>query len=215
MQGRWDGYLIAALCLALLSPLTLLVWGAASNALGANPVETLIRQLGVWGLRYLILGLAITPAAKIFRRPRLTRLRRPIGLVAFGYILLHLLSYSLIDKQLDWAVIGKDIVKRPYITIGMAAFTLLIPLAVTSFNAMIRRIGASVWRRLHSLVYLIVPLGALHYLLLVKADYRPPLIYGAVLVILLGWRVWAWVKRRRENLHRASSRGIEKAALRG
>ena len=179
-----------AVWLALLAPMALLAWGAVTNDLGANPVERLIRQLGVWGLRFLILGLAITPAARIFRQPRLIRYRRTVGLFAFSYILLHLVSYAVIDHRLDWSTIGKDIVKRPYITIGMAAFALLIPLAVTSTNWMIRKLGPLRWRRLHSLIYVIVPAGVVHYFLLVKADRTSPLIYGGLVLALLGWRLW-------------------------
>lgn len=210
-----DRLLVAAACLAMLTPLALLIWGAATNDLGANPVETLIRQLGVWGLRFLILGLAISPAARLFRAPRLIRFRRPVGLVAFSYILLHLVSYGLIDKQLDWEVIVKDILKRPYITIGMAAFALLIPLTATSFNAAIRKIGFRRWRGLHALIYLIVPAGVVHYLLLVKADHRPPLIYGALVLLLLGWRVWDQLGKRRGNPGRSTSRTMENPASHG
>ncbi len=191
-----DRLVYAAVWLACLAPLLWLAWQAYDGALGANPIERLIRQLGVWGLRLLLVGLAITPLARILRQPRLIRFRRTIGLFAFTYVLLHLSTYIGVDQFFDWRAIGKDIAKRPYITIGMTAFVLLVPLAVTSTNWAIRKLGPLRWRKLHRLIYLIVPLGVVHYYLLVKADHRPPLIYGAVLALLLGWRVWAWARRR-------------------
>jgi sulfoxide reductase heme-binding subunit YedZ len=188
---------IAFICLLCLLPLLWLIWRGYNGDLGVNPIETIIRQLGVWGLRLLIVGLAITPVVRIFKQPRLIRWRRPIGLFAFAYILLHLTSYIGIDQYFDWGAIWKDIVKRPYITFGMIGFVLLIPLAVTSFNAAIKAIGGRVWRNLHKLIYVIVPLGVLHYFLLAKADKTMPLIYGAILLILLGWRLFEGAKRRR------------------
>lgn len=190
-----DRLIYAAVWLACLSPALWLVWRIFAGDLGTNPIETLIRQLGVWGLRLLLVGLAITPAARLLRRPRLIRFRRTVGLFAFSYILLHLSTYIGVDQFFDWRAIGKDIVKRPYITIGMTAFLLLIPLAATSFDGAIRRLGPVRWRRLHRLIYLIVPLGVVHYYLLVKADHRPPLVYGAIAAALLGWRLREALRR--------------------
>lgn len=186
-----DGIVIWAVSLACLLPLLWLVWRGYQGELGANPIEKVIRNLGVWGLRLLIIGLTITPLARILKQPRLIRVRRPIGLFAFGYIVLHLSTYIGVDQYFDWHAIWKDILKRPFITIGMAAFVMLIPMAATSFNAAIRRLGPLNWRRLHRLIYLIVPMGVVHYFLLVKADHRPPLIYGAIVVLLLGYRAVA------------------------
>ena len=186
----------AAVWLGCFAPLAWLAWRAFSGDLGANPIETLIRQIGVWGLRLLLVGLAITPAARILKKPRLVRFRRTVGLFAFSYICLHLLTYIGVDLFFDWGQLWKDILKRPFITLGMAAFVLLIPLAVTSTNGMIRRLGRMNWQRLHWLVYLIVPLGVAHYYLLVKADHRPPLVYAGILTVLMGWRFWdAWGRR--------------------
>ncbi len=186
-----DNLVYAAVWLACFAPVVWLAWRGFTGDLGANPIETLIRQLGVWGLRLLILGLAITPAARIFRQPRLTRFRRTIGLFAFAYIVLHLFSYVGVDLFFDWNQLWKDILKRPFITLGMLAFVLLIPLAATSTNGWVIRMGRAAWSRLHWLIYVIVPLGVIHYYLLVKADHRPPIVYGAILAVLLGWRVWA------------------------
>lgn len=189
--------------LACFAPLLWLAWRGYSNDLGANPIDKLIRELGVWGLRLLIVGLAITPAARLLRQPRLIRFRRTIGLFAFAYVLLHLTNYVVTDQWFDWAAIGKDILKRPFITVGMAAFVLLVPLAVTSTNWALRKLGPVRWRKLHRLTYVIVPLGVIHYLMLVKADQQPPLIYGAIVAVLLGWRLWDGLRKRRAA--RASS----------
>ena len=191
-----DALVLWAVSLACLAPLVWLAWRGYQGDLGANPIEKIIRNLGVWGLRLLIVGLTITPLARLLRRPRLIRVRRPIGLIAFGYIVLHLSTYIGVDQYFDWAAIWKDILKRPFITIGMAAFLLLIPMAATSFNAAIRWLGAQRWRGLHRLIYLIVPMGVVHYYLLVKADHRPPLIYGGIVLLLLGWRAVAAFGRR-------------------
>jgi len=193
-----DNLVYAAVWVACLAPLLWLAWRAFSGDLGANPIETLVRQIGVWGLRLLLLGLAITPAARIFNQPRLVRFRRTIGLFAFSYVCLHLLTYVGVDLFFDWGQLWKAILKRPFITLGMAAFVLLIPLAVTSTNGMIKRLGRATWQRIHWLIYLIVPLGVAHYYLLVKADHRPPLVYAAIVAVLMGWRFWdAWGRRAR------------------
>lgn len=191
-----DALVIWAVSLACLVPLIWLLWRGYQGELGANPIEKVIRNLGVWGLRLLIVGLTITPLARILKQPRLIRVRRPIGLFAFSYIVLHLSTYIGIDQYFDWAAIWKDILKRPFITIGMAAFVLLIPMAATSFNAAIRWLGPQKWRGLHRLIYLIVPMGVVHYYLLVKADHRPPLIYGGIVLLLLAWRAGAALRRR-------------------
>ena len=185
-----DNLVYGLVWLACFAPLVWLAWRGVMGDLGANPIEKLIRELGVWGLRLLLVGLAITPAARILKKPRLVRFRRTIGLFAFSYIVLHLFSYIGVDLFFDWAQLWKDIVKRPFITLGMLGFVLLIPLAVTSTNGWVIRMGRVAWSRLHRLVYVIVPLGVAHYYLLVKADHRPPIIYGVVFVALMAWRVW-------------------------
>jgi len=191
-----DNLVYALVWLACFAPLVWLAWKGFNGDLGANPIEKLIRQLGVWGLRLLLVGLAITPAARIFKQPRLARFRRTVGLFAFSYIVLHLCSYLGVDLFFDFSQLWKDILKRPFITLGMLGFVLLIPLAVTSTNGWVIRMGRAAWQRLHWLIYLIVPLGVAHYYLLVKADHRPPLIYAAILTVLMGWRLWdAWTRR--------------------
>lgn len=192
-----DRLFYAGVWAACFAPILWLAWRLLSGDLGANPIEALIRQLGVWGLRFVLLSLAITPAARLLRQPRLIRFRRTVGLFAFAYVLLHWGAYVGVDQLFDWAAVLKDIYKRPFITIGMTAFVLLIPLAVTSTNAAIRKLGPVRWRRLHRLIYVIAPLGVLHYYMLVKADHRPPLIYAGVLALLLGYRLWEWRRKRR------------------
>jgi len=182
---RLAPWLVALACML---PLAHLVWRGFHNELGVNPIDTLIDQLGVWALRLFIATLAISPFARLLRMPWLIRLRRPLGLAAFMYVLLHLSTYVGVDQFFDWRAIVKDIVKRPFITLGMIAFLCAVPLAITSANAMVRRLGPRAWRSLHRLAYAIPMLGVAHYYLLVKADHRPPLIYAAILALLLAAR---------------------------
>lgn len=192
-RDRFVGWLIGALCAA---PAIWLIYRLLHNDLGANPVEALVRQSGVLALRLLLVTLLVTPVAKLTRQPWIIRHRRTIGLWAFAMVLMHLSSYLFIDKEMDWTEIGKDILKRPYITIGMAAFLALIPLAITSLDRIRRSMGPRRWKRLHQAMYLIVPAGVLHYYLLVKADHRPPLVYAGIAALLLGWRAWGFYAKR-------------------
>jgi len=176
--------------LTCLSPVIWLVYGVFAGTLGANPIETILRDLGDWTLRFLLLGLAISPLRRLSGWAWVMRYRRMIGLFAFFYGVLHLSIYIGIDHFFDWATIWKDIVKRPYITIGMTALVLLTPLAVTSPKIMVRKLGGARWKKLHKLVYPIAIMGVVHFYLLVKADVREPLIYGAILLILLGERLY-------------------------
>ncbi len=204
MTKRWKDRLISLLVwLLCAAPLFLLVAQGIMGGLTANPIEYVLRELGVWALRFLCVTLAITPAAKLLKMAVLMRYRRRVGLWAFAYVCLHLTTYLGIDQMFDWPTIGKDIAKRPYITIGMAAFVLLVPLAITSVNRIRKRIGARRWKRLHQLIYLIAPMGVVHYYLLVKADHRPPLIYGAVVALLLAYRVFQAASRARRGKARA------------
>lgn len=181
---------------ACLIPFALLARKVLNDDLGANPVETLNRYTGDWTLRFLLITLAVTPLRQLAGRPYLVRFRRMLGLFAFFYVCLHFLSWSWIDKVFDWDEIVKDVIKRPFITLGFTCFVLLIPLAATSTNAMVRRLGGKRWRALHRLVYAIGIGGVVHYLWLVKSDIREPLIYAAILVFLLGYRVWHYLRRR-------------------
>lgn len=183
---------------ASLVPFGVLLWWMFTQNLGANPVEYLTHRTGDWTLRFLLLTLAMTPLRRMsgWRWP--IRIRRMLGLFAFFYACLHLLVYLLLDLRLDLTVVAEDILKRPYITVGFTAFVALIPLAVTSTNRMMRRLGRR-WQQLHRLIYVIAPLGVLHFIWLVKADLREPLLYAAILAVLLGVRIW-WVMRRRVAL---------------
>jgi sulfoxide reductase heme-binding subunit YedZ len=176
---------------ASLVPCAWLVWRIVGDDLGTNPIETLNRYTGDWTLRFLLITLAVTPLRRITGWHALVRLRRMLGLFAFFYASLHFLSYALVDQYFDWASIVKDVAKRPYITVGFTSFVLLIPLAITSTNAMVRRLGGRRWQRLHRLVYAIAVGGVVHFLWLVKSDIREPLIYAVILAALLGYRLLA------------------------
>ncbi len=188
---RADKPIVFLLCAAPLAWLTLRAFGLAGLSLGPNPVEALLHALGLWGLRLLLLTLCIRPAAVVLRLPRLMRLRRMVGLFAFTYVLLHFLTWLVLDRGLDWNGIVADIAKRPFVTVGFAALLLLLPLAVTSTDRWMRRLGRR-WHSLHKLVYVAALLGALHFLWLVKADWREPALYIAVYTALMYWR---WRKR--------------------
>lgn len=177
-------------CVSLL-PLAWLCWLAWHDRLGANPVETLSHRTGDWSLRFLLLTLAVTPLRRLSGWNWLLKFRRMLGLFAFFYVCLHLGVYLIFDQFFDPSAILEDIAKRPYITVGFAGFLLLIPLAATSTNGMIKRLGRN-WQRLHRLVYLIGMLGVVHYWWLVKADISEPLLYAGLLTILLGYRAWWW-----------------------
>jgi sulfoxide reductase heme-binding subunit YedZ len=179
-----------------LIPLALLVGKILGNQLGTNPIETLNRYTGDWTLRFLLLTLAVTPLRQLTGQQYLLRFRRMLGLFAFFYACLHFSTWIGIDKLFDWDEMVKDVIKRPFITVGFTCFVLLIPLAATSTQAMVRRLGGSRWRALHRLVYAIGIGGVVHFLWLVKSDIREPLIYATILTILLGYRVWSYVRRR-------------------
>jgi sulfoxide reductase heme-binding subunit YedZ len=165
------------------------------DQLGADPLRTLEQTLGLWALRFLIVTLTITPLRDL-AGISLLRYRRAVGLLAFFYAAMHLTTYVVLDKGLDLGVIWADIVKRPYITIGMLSFTILVPLAVTSNNGMIRRLGGAAWARLHRWVYLAAGAAAVHYLLVVKSWPTQPLVYAAAVGLLLSYRL---VKRLRHR----------------
>jgi methionine sulfoxide reductase heme-binding subunit len=165
-----------------------------TDRLGADPVRTLERDLGLYALRFLVIGLAITPLRRL-GGPNLVRYRRAIGLLAFFYAALHFLAYLWFDQNFAFADIWRDIVKRPYITIGFAALLILVPLAVTSNNASIKRLGAQTWQRLHKWVYAACVLAALHFLLLLKVWPPEPLIYAGLVAVFLLFRLGLYVQK--------------------
>jgi len=164
--------------------------------LGANPIEVITHSTGDWTLRFLLITLSVTPLRKLLKQPWLIRFRRMFGLFAFFYVSLHFLTYIVLDKFFDLHEMLADVLKRPFITVGFAAFLLLIPLALTSTTGWIRRLGGKRWQALHRLIYVSAILGVIHYLWLVKADRKKPLEYGFILAVLLGYRVVSWVGSR-------------------
>lgn len=196
-------YLKVALFLACLVPLGLLLWGffgatpfdmtTWGAGLGANPIERITHATGDWTLRFLLITLAITPARKLLNWPSLIRFRRMLGLFAFFYGFLHLITYVWFDKFFNVHEMLADIAKRRFITVGLTAFVLMIPLALTSTRGWIRRLGGRRWQLLHRLIYFSALAGVIHYLWLVKADTRKPLEYGAVLLFLILCRAWIWL----------------------
>ncbi|HXF65723.1 MAG TPA: protein-methionine-sulfoxide reductase heme-binding subunit MsrQ [Burkholderiales bacterium] len=188
----------AAVFALALAPLGWLVAGALffPDWLTANPGEFIDRETGRWTLRFLLVTLAVTPLRALTGWNWLLRFRRMLGLYAFFYGVMHLSSYVTFRRFFDLSEILKDIAERPFMTAGFTALVLMIPLAVTSTNAMVRRLGARRWQLLHRLVYVIAPLGALHYWFMVKRDITQPAIYAAVLAVLLGWRIIAWLRER-------------------
>lgn len=166
-------------------PLAFMIYDWSNGRLGANPIEFFLRATGVLTLIFLLLTLAITPLRRAFGWNGLIKYRRMLGLYAFFYALIHLTTYSLFDKSLDVAAIAADIVQRPFIAIGMVAFFLLIPLAITSTNGWVKRLGGKRWSMLHKLTYIIAILGVIHFWMIVKSDIFYPAIFGFVLVVLL------------------------------
>ena len=179
----------AAIFLAALVPLAAIGGAVVSDDLGANPVEALIRHFGEWALRLMLVTLAVTPVRRLTGWNQAVRLRRMLGLFAFFYAVLHFATYLVLDRSLLVEEILDDLTGRPYVIAGFAAFVLLVPLAATSTNAMVRRLGGRRWRQLHRIVYAAAAGGVVHFWWLVKADVREPLIYAALLVLLLVLRL--------------------------
>ncbi|MEO6587756.1 MAG: protein-methionine-sulfoxide reductase heme-binding subunit MsrQ [Pyrinomonadaceae bacterium] len=174
-----------------LVPLAFLFWDAYWQKLGANPVEFFLQTTGFLTLVFLFITLAITPLRKYYGWNWLVKFRRMLGLFAFFYVFLHLVTYSIFDKSFDIPAIFADVWQRPFIAVGMFAFFLLIPLAVTSTNGMIKRLGGKNWARLHKLTYPIAILGVIHFWMIVKSDLTYPLLFALVLAVLLGYRIYA------------------------
>ncbi|MEH3087371.1 MAG: sulfoxide reductase heme-binding subunit YedZ [Xylophilus ampelinus] len=187
-----------AVFLLCLLPVAWLVWGAFADRLGANPAEALVRATGDWTLRFLCIGLAVTPLRVGLGLPALARLRRMLGLFAFAYVALHLLCYAWFDMGFDLGEIARDIAKRPFILVGFSAFVLMLPLAATSFNRAIKALGAKRWQAVHRLVYAAAGLGLLHFFWMRagKNDFAEVAVYAAILAALLAWRVWNRVRRK-------------------
>jgi len=185
---RWLKVPVFLACLVPLIQLILETFNIAGMSLGANPIEELIHGFGKWGLKFLLITLAVTPVKLLTGWLWLFRFRRMFGLFAFFYIVMHFLTYAGLDQRFDPAIILEDVVERPFITIGAIALCLLLPLAVTSTRAMQRRLGRN-WQRIHRLVYLIAALGVWHFYWQVKLDTLEALIYAVILAILLGYRL--------------------------
>ena len=177
-----------------LLPLTLLVYDWSNARLGANPVEFFLRTTGVLTLTFLLITLAVTPLRKLFGWNTLIKYRRMLGLFSFFYGCLHLVTYSIFDKGIGLSAIISDVIQRPFIALGMTAFTLLIPLAITSTNKMVKRLGGKNWARLHKVTYVAAILGVIHFWMIVKSDIFYPALFGLVLAVSLLIRL-VWVKR--------------------
>lgn len=200
---RWIKPLLFVLALGPLARLLVLGF---TDGLGANPIEFITRSTGTWTLALLLVTLSITPLRQLTGLNWLIRLRRMLGLYAFFYACLHLTTYIWLDQFFDVSAMLRDVIKRPFITAGALTFILLVPLAVTSTDAMLRRLGGKRWQRLHRLVYVSAVTAVLHFLWLVKKDLSEPLVYAGVLAALLGYRVlrWLWPRLATAGLARTA-----------
>jgi sulfoxide reductase heme-binding subunit YedZ len=182
--------------LLCLLPLGVLVWNALNDQLSANPIDDITDETGTWTLRFIVITLCVTPLRRITGWAPLQQLRRMFGLFAFFYGLLHFSTYIYLDQFFAWEEIAADIAKRPFILVGFTSFILMIPLAATSTDRITRWMGGKRWNRLHRLVYVTAIGGVIHYLWLVKADTQRPLTYGAIVAVLLGYRLWRFLAKR-------------------
>jgi len=194
------------ICALPLVSLVLAAFGVGGANLGANPIEKIQDTCGQWGLRFIVITLAITPLRQLTHQPVLVRFRRLLGLYAFFYATVHFAAYLVLDLRGYWTQIFEDIAKRPYITVGFTAWLLLVPLAITSTQAAIRRLGRN-WARLHRLVYAVGVLAVLHFWWLVKSDIREPALYAGILAVLLGWRAVKALRNRRASVRRTAAAG--------
>jgi methionine sulfoxide reductase heme-binding subunit len=193
LSSKWTKPWLFVICLV---PLAALIRRALTGNLGANPVEFIQHATGDWTLRFLIFTLAITPLRKVLNLPELIHFRRMLGLFAFFYVCLHFLTYIGPDQSFSLAGMWQDVAKHRYVTVGFLGFVLLIPLAITSTAGWIRRLGGRRWRILHRAIYVSAVCGVIHYYWLVKSDVREPLFYGAIVAILLLWRLSDWLIKR-------------------
>jgi methionine sulfoxide reductase heme-binding subunit len=196
LTSKWSKVVLFLLCLG---PLAAIIWPFAFGYTIPNPLEFIQHGTGDWTLRFLVITLTITPLRQLLHIPELIRFRRMLGLFAFFYACLHFTTYLVFDKVFDLHEIWKDVYKRPFITVGFLAFTLLIPLAVTSTAGWIRRLGGRRWRILHRAIYISAVCGVIHYYWLVKSAVIRPLFYGVLVALLLAWRVGEWLLRRRRT----------------
>lgn len=203
LNSKWSKPVVFVLCLG---PLASLGWRALHGGLTANPIEFITHATGDWTLRFLIFTLCITPFRKMLHVPEMIRFRRMLGLFAFFYACLHFTTYIWLDKFFDLSDMWKDIVKRKFITVGFAAFLLLIPLAITSTAGWIRRLGGKRWQMLHRLIYFSAGLGVIHYYWLVKSAVIRPLTYAAIVAALLLWRLVDWLSKKKIPVRAASPR---------
>jgi sulfoxide reductase heme-binding subunit YedZ len=212
LASKWTKVVLFLLSLApfgYLLWLTWLEWRAATWGIGrtgrltANPIEYITHFTGDWTIRFLMITLAVTPLRNVLNRPQITRFRRMMGLYAYFYGCVHFLIWSVLDKQLNPHVMWEDILKRWYITVGMAALLGMTPLAVTSTAGWVRRMGYKRWQKLHRIVYGCAALGVIHYYLLVKSDIREPLLYAAILAVLLGCRAVVAARKKTPAVRRA------------
>jgi sulfoxide reductase heme-binding subunit YedZ len=194
LASRWTKVFLFLLCL---TPLAYLGVAAYKQDLGANPIEFITHATGDWTLRFLAFTLAVTPLRRLLGLPDLIRFRRMLGLFAFFYGCLHFVTYIWLDKFFDLGEVSKDIMKRPFITVGFLAFVCMIPLALTSTRGWIRRLGGKRWQLLHRLIYISATAGVIHYYWLVKSDVRKPLFYGSIVALLFTYRIMYWARSRR------------------
>jgi sulfoxide reductase heme-binding subunit YedZ len=199
LRSKWIKVPVFLLCLV---PLGQLIWRALHHHLTANPIEYITHQTGDWTLIFVVITLAVTPARKVLGVPELIRFRRMLGLFAFFYGFLHFGTWIGLDKFFDWSDMLADVRKRTFITAGFTGFVLMIPLALTSTAGWIRRLGGKRWQALHRLIYLTAMAGVIHYYWLVKSDVRKPLFYGALVGVLLAFRLGSWLVGRRANAAR-------------
>jgi sulfoxide reductase heme-binding subunit YedZ len=191
LSNRWTKVVLFVLCLV---PLAWLGWRAYQQQLTANPIEFITHYTGDWIIRFLLITLAVTPLRKLFNQPQLARFRRMLGLFAFFYGCLHLTTWLWLDKFFDLSEMWKDVVKRRFITAGMTAFLLMLPLAITSTAGWVRRLGFVRWQRLHRLIYFSALAGVVHYYWLVKSDVREPLMYFGIWAVLMLYRLGVWLR---------------------
>jgi sulfoxide reductase heme-binding subunit YedZ len=196
LSSRWTKVVLFTLCLV---PLAWLGWRAYQQQLTANPIEYITHYTGDWTIRFLLITLGVTPLRKLFNLPQLARFRRMLGLFAFFYGCLHLMTWLGLDKFFDLSEMWKDVVKRRFITAGMTAFLLMLPLAITSTSGWVRRLGFVRWQRLHRLVYISALAGVIHYYWLVKSDIRLPVMYGAIWTVLMCYRGGVWLRAQRRG----------------